>query len=154
EARESPAMMRTAWATAALVALLSVEPALNLASPSQIMNTSFDRFDLVNTYGAFGSVGRERWNVIFEGTADASPEATANWKPYPYRALPVAPDQRPAVVAPYQPHLDWQMWFAAMASVQEYPWTVHLVWKLLHNDPGALGLFAGNPFPDAPPRYV
>jgi hypothetical protein len=58
------------------------------------------------------------------------------------------------VIAPYQPRLDWQMWFAAMGSPEEYPWTIHLVWKLLHGDPGALSLFAQNPFPERPPRYV
>jgi len=57
-------------------------------------------------------------------------------------------------VAPYQLRLDWQMWFAAMATPQDYPFTLNLVWKLLHNDSGALSLFAGNPFPHKPPRYV
>jgi hypothetical protein len=46
------------------------------------------------------------------------------------------------------------MWFAAMSGPGEYPWTFHLVWKLLHNDRGTLSLFASNPFPDRPPRYV
>jgi len=46
------------------------------------------------------------------------------------------------------------MWFAAMSSPGDYPWTYNLVWKLLHNDPGVVGLFARNPFPDKPPRYV
>jgi hypothetical protein len=46
------------------------------------------------------------------------------------------------------------MWFAAMSSPEEYPWTLNLVSKLLHNDPGALSLFDGNPFPDKPPRYI
>jgi hypothetical protein len=46
------------------------------------------------------------------------------------------------------------MWFASMGTPSEYPWTLHLVWKLLHNDSGALSLFGGNPFPDKPPRYV
>ncbi|MGZ3861487.1 MAG: lipase maturation factor family protein, partial [Flavisolibacter sp.] len=32
--------------------------------------------------------------------------------------------------------------------------TLHLVWKLLHNNPGATGLFAENPFPVRPPRYI
>ena len=41
-----------------------------------------------------------------------------------------------------------------MGSYQEYPWTLNLIWKLLHNDPGMLGLFAGNPFPDHPPHYI
>jgi hypothetical protein len=118
------------------------------------MNASFDPLELVNTYGAFGSVGRERMNVVFEGTDSGAPDELALWKPYPYRGLPVDPAGRPPQVAPYQLRLDWQMWFAAMSSPDRYPWTLHLVWKLLHNDPGAVGLFAANPFPERPPRYV
>ena len=150
----SKPMLRTAWAIAALVALLSIQPVLNLFSSRQIMNTSFDPLELVNTYGAFGSVGKQRFNVVFEGTDAETPDADAEWKPYPYKGLPVALDQRPAQVAPYQLRLDWQMWFAAMGSPEEYPWTLYLVWKLLHNDRGALSLFAGNPFRDKPPRHI
>lgn len=144
----------TAWAVAAIIAFLSIWPVVNLLSPAQVMNTSFDPLDLVNTYGAFGSVGRVRYNVVFEGTDSASPDNNAKWREYPYRALPVALDKRPVQIAPYQPRLDWEMWFAAMATPQDYPWTFHLVWKLLHNDPGALSLFAANPFPGKPPRYI
>ena len=118
------------------------------------MNTSFDPLDLVNTYGAFGTVGQQRQNIVFEGTLDENPSDQAHWRPYPYRGLPVALDQRPPQVAPYQLRLDWQLWFAAMATPADYPWTLHLVWKLLHNDPGTLSLFAGNPFPGRPPRYI
>lgn len=150
----SPPMRATAWAATAVIALLSIQPALNLLSPGQVMNTSFDPLELVNTYGAFGTVGKERLNVVFEGTLDEDPGDSAAWKPYPYKGLPVALDQRPPLVAPYQLRLDWQMWFAAMATPADYPWTLNLVAKLLHNDPGAIGLFAGNPFPDRPPRYV
>ncbi len=46
------------------------------------------------------------------------------------------------------------MWFAAMGGPNDYPWTVNLIWKLLHNDPGAVGLFRSNPFPGKPPRYI
>jgi hypothetical protein len=147
-------MRATAMGVAALVAVLSVQPVINLLSPSQMMNASFDPLDLVNTYGAFGTVGRERANVVFEGTDSDEPDFRADWKEYPYKGLPVDPARRPPQIAPYQLRLDWQMWFAAMDNPDDYPWTVHLVWKLLHNDPGALGLFAGNPFPDHPPRYV
>jgi hypothetical protein len=93
-------------------------------------------------------------NVVFEGTDAADADAKAVWKPYLYKALPVALDQRPPQVAPYQLRLDWEMWFAAMSDYRRYPWTLHLVWKLLHNDPGALSLFANNPFPGNPPRYI
>jgi hypothetical protein len=147
-------MQRTTWAVAVIVAVLSIQPVVNLISPNQIMNTSFDPLDLVNTYGAFGSVGRERLNVVFEGTDNAMPDDRAIWKAYLYRALPVALDRRPPQIAPYQPRLDWQMWFAAMSTPDQYPWTLHLIWKLLHNDPGASSLFGGNPFPDKPPRYI
>jgi len=153
-ARPCRPMAVAAWALAATVAVLSLRPVANLFSPNQVMNASFDPLELVNTYGAFGSVGRERMNVVFEGTDSAVPDEMAAWKPYPYRGLPVDPAARPPQVAPYQLRLDWQMWFAAMASPDRYPWTLHLVWKLLQNDPGSLGLFAANPFPGKPPRYV
>ena len=144
----------TAWIVTVIIALLSIQPALNILSPNQVMNTSFDPLNLVNTYGAFGSVGQERLNVVFEGTIDAVPDDKADWKAYPYKGLPVALGKRPPQIAPYQLRLDWQMWFAAMSSPDEYPWTLNLVWKLLHNDPAAVSLFAGNPFPERPPRYI
>jgi hypothetical protein len=153
-AEPSRPMLATAWTITVIIALLSIRPVLNMLSPQQIMNTSFDPLNLVNTYGAFGSVGRERLNVVFEGTTDEVPDDKANWKPYPYKGLPVALDRRPPQIAPYQLRLDWQLWFAAMSTPEEYPWTLTLVSKLLHNDPGAVGLFAGNPFPDKPPRYI
>ena len=150
----SVAMQRASWVVAAVIGLLSLQPVLNMISPGQIMNTSFDPLDLVNTYGAFGSVGRERVNVVFEGTQATDPDPNTEWKAYPYRALPVALEQRPPQIAPYQPRLDWQMWFASMGTPEQYPWTLHLVWKLLHNDSLALRLFGANPFPDKPPRYI
>jgi hypothetical protein len=58
------------------------------------------------------------------------------------------------VISPYHYRLDWLIWFAAMSTPDRYPWTVHLVWKLLHNDPPALSLLANNPFPGAPPKKI
>jgi hypothetical protein len=153
-ARPSRPMQVASWALAAAIAFLSIRPVENLFSAHQVMNASFDPLEIVNTYGAFGSVGRERMNVVFEGTDSAVPDERAEWKPYPYRGLPVDPAARPPQIAPYQLRLDWQMWFAAMAGPDSYPWTLHLVWKLLRNDPGSVGLFAANPFPGKPPRYV
>jgi hypothetical protein len=153
-AEPSRPMRITAWTIAGIISILSIQPVINMLSPRQIMNTSFDPIDLVNTYGAFGSVGRELLNVVFEGTMDEKPDDSANWKSYPYRGLPVDPGKRPPQVAPYQLRLDWQMWFAAMSSPEEYPWTLNLVSKLLHNDPGAVSLFAVNPFRDKPPRFI
>ena len=152
-AQTSTAVEFSAIALAFVVAILSIEPVMNIISPGQIMNTSFNRLSLVNTYGAFGTVGRERFEIIFEGTLDPSPEH-ATWREYEFVAKPGDPKRRPPIIAPYQPRIDWQIWFAAMASPREYPWTVHFIWKLLHNDPGTLSLIAKNPFPDQPPRFI
>src|SRR6185437_15691363 len=121
-ARPSFPMQTAAAVAAVLVGALSVAPVRNLISAHQVMNTSFDPLDLVNTYGAFGSVGEERTNVIFEGTDSADPDASAVWKAYPFKGLPGDPARRPPQIAPYQLRLDWQMWFAAMSSVEHYPW--------------------------------
>ena len=84
-AKVSRPMQRIALAVTALVAVLSIQPLLNVLSAQQIMNTSFDPLDLVNTYGAFGAVGKERFNVVFEGTDSYFPDETATWKSYPYK---------------------------------------------------------------------
>ena len=99
-----------------LVAYLSIAPVANLISERQMMNTSFDRLSLVNTYGAFGAVGKERDEIIFEGTDDAIITGDTKWKEYEFKAKPGNPDLRPPFIAPYQPRIDWQIWFAAMGS--------------------------------------
>jgi hypothetical protein len=137
-----------------LIAYLSVGPVTNLISSRQRMNDNFDSLDLVNTYGAFGSVGKERYEIIFEGTEDAVITGDTVWKEYEFKAKPGDPNRRPPFVAPYQPRIDWQIWFAAMRSPADYPWTFHFVWKLLENDRGTLSLIANNPFPNAPPHYI
>jgi Lipase maturation factor len=154
EAIPSRSMTRTVWVVTVLIAVLSIQPVLNILSPAQIMNTSFNSFDLVNTYGAFGSVGVERLNLVFEGTADEIPDENAIWKEYKYKGLPVDLNKQPPQIAPYQPRLDWQMWFAAMSSPEEYPWIYNLIYKLLKNDPAALTLFAEHPFNSKPPKFV
>ncbi len=141
------------------VALLSIGPVVNIASCDQAMNQSFDPLDLVNTYGAFGNVDRERHEVILEGTRDPVPDEHARWAEYALPCMPGDPRRRPCVIAPYHYRLDWQMWFvgndaARGAAIEDEPWLVHLVWQLLRGEPGPKGLFASDPFPDAPPRWI
>ncbi|MFT3839277.1 MAG: lipase maturation factor family protein [Myxococcaceae bacterium] len=154
QAEPSRAQQVASWSVAALVAVLSVEPVLNLLSKHQAMNTSFGAFELVNTYGAFGSVGRERNELVLEGTRDADP-ATARWTAYDFKCKPGDPKRAPCWMSPYHYRVDWQIWFSAMGPPDdESGWLIHLIWKLLHNDEGALGLLAGNPFPGEPPRFI
>ena len=143
-----------AWALVALVAVLSINPVLNLLSPHQAMNRSFDPLHLVNTYGAFGSVGRERFEVVLEGTSDAVLGPDTEWREYQFPCKPGDVARRPCVVSPYHYRLDWQLWFAAMSSIGREPWLMHFVDKLLRSDPGVKSLLAEDPFPAAPPRYI
>ncbi len=153
---DAPSRARTGvvWALVALVAVLSVAPIQNLLSPRQAMNASFDPIGLVNAYGAFGSVGRRRLQLVLEGTDDPLPGEGADWKEYRFRCQPGPLDRRPCVISPFQPRLDWQAWFAAMSDYRHEPWLVYFVCKLLAGDRGALSLLAPGPFEDRPPRYI
>jgi hypothetical protein len=118
------------------------------------MNFSFNPLHLVNTYGAFGSITRDRHEVVIEGTDDplASPEAT--WREYEFKGKPGDPRRRPPQVAPYHLRLDWLMWFAAMSTPLAHPWLLVLVERLLEGDGPTLRLLRSNPFPDRPPAAV
>src|SRR5436190_9002003 len=83
-------------ALSVIVIWLSVPTVLNLVSGRQLMNYSFDALDLVNTYGAFGTVGRERDEIIFEGTADLLITGDTKWKEYEFKAKPSDPNRRPS----------------------------------------------------------
>ena len=104
---------------------------------------------LVNSYGLFAVMTTTRAEIIVEGSADGE-----NWRAYEFPFKPGDPLRMPPVVAPYQPRLDWQMWFAALGSYQQNRWFVNLMVRLLQGNRTVLGLLSYNPFPNAPPRYI
>jgi Lipase maturation factor len=142
------------YALAAVVAVLSVAPTLNMISASQIMNTSFEPFHLVNTYGAFGSITRQRFEIVIEGTDEPSVTSSTKWREYEFKGKPGDPSRRPAQIAPYHLRLDWLMWFEAFAPQPQHEWFVVLLQQLLRGDRATLSLFNTNPFPDHPPRVL
>ncbi len=139
---------------AILVAWMSVDPIRNLLSPSQVMNTSFNPLHLVGTYGAFGSITKQRFEIVVEGTSDSAVTPSTQWKEYEFKGKANDTSRMPPQVAPYHLRLDWLMWFAAMSSYQQHPWFVHFMAKLLENDKPVLGLLKSNPFPGEPPKFV
>ena len=139
---------------AILVAILSIQPVRNMASRTQVMNTVYNRFHLVGTYGAFGSITRPRYEVIVEGTDEALLTSSMKWREYEFKGKPGSLGRMPPQIAPYHLRLDWLMWFAAMSSYDEHPWFVHFMAKLLEGDRPTLSLLRANPFPNRPPRYV
>jgi hypothetical protein len=133
---------------------LSYRPARNLLSSRQLMNSSFDPLHLVNTYGAFGSVTKQRYEVIIEGTTDPEPADASEWREYEFRAKPGDVRRRPPQYAPYHLRLDWLMWFAAFSSPRYHEWFMPLLGKLLEGDRAVLRLLARDPFPGGPPQVV
>jgi hypothetical protein len=96
-----------------LIIYLSIDPILNLFSRHQRMNSSFDRFNLVNTYGAFGSVGKIRDEVIISGCNQTTIEQCKQnnaWLEYEFSCKPGNIHQAPCFSAPYHRRLTWQLW--------------------------------------------
>ncbi|MGW2555151.1 lipase maturation factor family protein [Streptomyces sp. NPDC001635] len=140
---------------AAGLIVLSYHPVRNMVSRGQVMNRSFDPLHLVNTYGAFGSVSRIRYEVVIEGTAEALPREDSDWREYEFKGKPGDPRRWPRQFAPYHLRLDWLMWFAALSPAYAGSWFGGLVERLLENDRDTLRLLRRSPFPpDAPPRFV
>jgi Lipase maturation factor len=141
-------------ALTAVVLVLSYAPARNLLSRRQLMNFSFNPVHLVNAYGAFGSITRVRYEIVVEGTSAIDLTTPVEWVEYEFKGKPGNPRRIPPQVAPYHLRLDWLMWFAAMATPQEYPWFIAFLTKLLQNDRATLKLLRSNPFPEVPPAFV
>ncbi len=137
-----------------IVLALSWRPARNLFSRRQLMNASFEPLHLVNTYGAFGAVTRERFEVVIKGTDAEVPDANAEWREYEFKGKPGDVNRRPCIVSPYHWRLDWQMWFAAMSPPEFHPWIFALAQRLLEGEKRILPLFSRNPFQNAPPKFV
>ncbi len=106
-------------------------------------------FRSLNNYGLFRVMTKTRREIEIQGSDDE-----VEWKSYLFRWKPGALDRAPAWVQPHMPRLDWQMWFAALGPARESTWFTPLVVRLLQGSPPVLGLLAGNPFPDRPPRFV
>lgn len=155
---ERPYAPTPLWFTILVVAVvaglvvLSFRPARNLVSRRQLMNASFNRFHLVNAYGAFGTVTQRRDEVIVEGTRDVDPR-DAEWVAYEFKGKPGDPRRAPGQFAPSHLRLDWLMWFLALGSADSGWFRTFLV-RLLESDPATLRLLARDPFDGERPLWV
>jgi hypothetical protein len=104
---------------------------------------------IVNSYGLFAVMTTTRPEIVVEGSNDGQ-----TWAAYEFRYKAGDVMRAPPVVAPYQPRLDWQMWFAALGNYRQNRWFVNFMVRLLEGEPSVLRLLQSNPFPAAPPKYV
>ena len=136
------------WVFYASTALLLLMLAPVLPLPEAPIE-ALEPFRIAEQYGLFAVMTRARYEIEFEGSRDGK-----TWVAYPFRYKPQDPLEAPRVYAPYQPRLDWNLWFAALGNWRENTWVVRSERLLLQNDSSVLSLFAGNPFPGDPPRQV
>jgi len=153
-AEPAPAFVVAIVGLTILVVTLSYYPVRNLASRRQAMNASFDPFRLVNTYGAFGTVSRTRFEVIVEGTADEELSPDTVWREYAFLAKPGDPRRVPPQVAPYHLRLDWLVWFLPLSPMYGEDWFPAFLVRLLQGDKAISRLLGHDPFPDRPPVHV
>jgi hypothetical protein len=137
------------YVLAAVIAVLSVAPTLNMLSPRQVMNTSFEPLHIVNTYGAFGSITRTRYEIVIEGSDDSS-----TWREYEFKGKPGDPARAGPQIAPYHLRLDWLMWFEAFSPRPQDEWFITFLQRVLQGDSATLSLVKTNPFPDHPPKFL
>jgi lipase maturation factor len=110
---------------------------------------ALEPFRIADRYGLFAVMTRGRYEIEFQGSADGQ-----TWLIYPFRFKPQDPGKPPAIYAPYQPRFDWNLWFASLGPWRANPIVVRTEEHLLSGDKDVLLLFAGNPFPNAPPHQV
>lgn len=106
-------------------------------------------FRIANQYGLFAVMTSGRYEIEFQGSNDGQ-----HWTAYPFRYKPQALNERPRIYAPYQPRFDWNLWFASLTDWQQAEIVPLTEERLLDNDADVLTLFRGNPFAQAPPKYV
>ena len=124
-------------------------PESEIPTPIRIAYEQIEPFRIVNGYGLFRVMTKDRGEIEIQGSVDG-----INWLPYEFKWKPGDINRAPGWCAPHQPRLDWQMWFAALGSYRQNPWFVQLLVRLLEGKPEVTRLFARDPFRQAPPRYV
>jgi predicted DCC family thiol-disulfide oxidoreductase YuxK len=130
-----------------IVSMFGVRP--NLLLPAAVLDGCLAPLRTVNSYGLFAVMTTERREIIIEGSDDG-----VKWLPYEFKYKPGDVNRRPRFIEPFQPRLDWQMWFAALGDYQQNPWFPQLCKHLLQGSPEVLALLDKNPFPGHPPQYI
>ncbi len=128
---------------------LHIEGGQYLPVPLKEFINSVHKLRLVNSYGLFAVMTRKRDEIILEGSNDGK-----EWFAYEFAFKPGDLKRPPLVVAPLQPRLDWQMWFAALGRFEDNAWFASFVQRILEGDRDVTALLATNPFPDKPPKYL
>jgi Lipase maturation factor len=117
-------------------------------APAAALLSVIAPFEVSNTYGLFAVMTTTRPEIVLEGSDDAT-----EWKEYSFRHKPGDLRRGLPFIAPYQPRLDWQMWFAALGNYEQSTWVSGLMYRLMTGEPSVIGLIEPPPF-SKPPKYM
>jgi lipase maturation factor 1 len=145
---------RIAWAVALILGVLSASHMWQTFTGRvpvgmQTIVAYSAPFGITSSYGLFATMTTRRGEIVVEGSNDGE-----TWQEYEFPYKPGRLDRRPPWVAPHQPRLDWQMWFAALGVYQQNGWFINMAARLLQGSPSVTALLERNPFPNAPPKYI
>jgi lipase maturation factor 1 len=132
-----------------IVAIFGMDGGRGVMKPVASLAEWLGPFRTFNNYGLFAVMTTERHEIIVQGSNDG-----VHWSDYEFKYKPGDVNRRPVFVAPFQPRLDWQMWFAALSDYQDTPWFQNFCLRLLQGSPQVLALLKSNPFPGKPPHYI
>ena len=121
-------------------------PTAALVSPAL---DAVESFRSVNAYGLFAVMTTTRPEIVLEGSEDGTA-----WVEYEFKYKAGDLRRRPPWVAPHQPRVDWQMWFAALGRFEGERWLQNLCVRILENDAAVLNLLERNPFQERAPKYL
>lgn len=153
--------LRTRWlvgvAAGVIFLLTLLEMMMLLAGPgvvaSRFLVTVRDLsqpFRVASKYHLFAHIDPRRVEVEIEWTADGR-----EWQPYNFHYKPGPIHRPPPVIAPYQPRVDFQLWFFTLGrdgGAHEY-FNI-LVRRLCTRPLSVRQLFEGDSFPPAPPQAI
>lgn len=120
-----------------------------LPLPTRMIQVLNQGFHLTNSYGLFAVMTTTRPEIIVEGSNDGK-----NWAAYEFKSKPGDLHRAPPWVAPHQPRLDWQMWFAALNPGEVTPWFRSFIKCLLDGRPEVIALMERDPFSGCPPKQI
>ena len=157
--KPTPALFVSKWARRPVLGAILILSIIPLASAFRTVPVSLEPlaeiysriapFRTVNSYGLFAVMTTQRREILVQGSNDGH-----DWHTYEFLYKPGTLDRPPPIVAPYQPRLDWQMWFAALGKVETTPWFQSFLIRLLQGSPEVLALLEKNPFPEKPPKFL
>ena len=131
---------------AGLIGVRSVPAIHSMLTSQNFSSTSYSPLRLVNTYGRYSRVYKEKKEVVIKGYKNGE------WQEYEFYGK-TSKLERPRFIAPYTHRLDDVLWFVAHKPEENREFTGKILSKLKQGERKVESLFRDIPF-DKPPEKI